>query len=130
MKELKKLREGKVYFPLTPCRWVGKPKVNEVYNITMSCGGGMGGSRWQEYVVDSNVKEGLNEYTTIEGKTITLNGRFIVKAERFYLVRVKYIHANTNFEETIGKEQELVFLSDTNKIRLVNEYGSEEKYYD
>lgn len=122
MKELTEVKDGKIYYPLTPCSWVGKPKVSKVLDITMSCGGGMGGCKWHEYVEDDSVKEGISNYKSIDGKVVCLNSRWIVKAEHRYIVRVTYVHNNGNFGETMGMRLESVFISDSNKVVLMNSY--------
>jgi len=110
-----------VKYPLTPCKWVGEPRYKTVLRLTVTCGGGLGGSRWFEYTTSQRAYEGLHTYRLVNGKEVQLNSMYIVKAERFYLMRVPYIHTNTNFPETMGKVQELLLLvNEKKKLQVDN----------
>ena len=51
----------------------------EGYRIKMSCGGGMGGSSWYEYVTDIDSSDPNYELvTTLDGQTKRLGKQFIV----------------------------------------------------
>lgn len=123
MTEIKKLTDGKIYYPKTPCEWVGKPKVSKILDVLVSCGGGMGGAQWHEYITDKKVSGvGLHDYKRIDGTKVSLNSRWVVKVDYVYLIRVNYKHYNTNFSSTYGTTQELVFISDTDKVVLIKNY--------
>ena len=82
--------------PCTPGKWVGNPEYAAYLEILMTCGGGMGGKSWYEYVketkTDLSELNGIIYLTNIDGKEIALNTRYIVKAE---LVRVMTVHYET-----------------------------------
>ena len=71
----------KMYLPNTPSKFVGKAKVIKVQKVKMTCGGGMGGASWDEYIVDfpESIESGLVKVTNHKGKKMTLNTRYIVK---------------------------------------------------
>jgi len=51
----------------------------EGYRIKMSCGGGMGGSKWWEYVTDIDSSDPNYEFVTcLDGQTKRLGKQFIV----------------------------------------------------
>lgn len=119
---IKHSKDGKIYLPVSPSKYLSKPKVSSVIVVKMSCGGGMGGSCWNEYLLDKDIKDGLNTYTRIDGIKIKINSKYVVRVVYgMYIVKVKYIHFNYNFKETIDKEQELLVLSDVKDVELKNE---------
>ena len=116
-------KDGKVYFPQTHCEWVGKMTVKKVIIVTMTCGGGMGGSRWSEFLIADDIKDGLQTYTRIDGVKIKINSKYVVRVVYdMYMAKAKYIHYNKCFSDTFGKEQELCVLSDVKDMKLCNEY--------
>ena len=124
-KTIKHSKDGRIYFPLTPCEWLDKPKVEKIIVVRMSCGGGMGGSRWNEYLLDDDIKDGLNTYTRVDGIKVKINSAYVVRVVYgMYFVKVKYKHYNSNFKETIRTEQELYVLSDVKDVKLVDDYKS------
>jgi len=121
-KKMFRSSDGRIYYPLTPCVWTSKPTRRQIMDLTISCGGGMGGSKWHEYVFDNQVYNGLHGYQNINGDTIILNSAYIVKAEYTLLVKVSYKHDNSNYPATRGTEQQLLVLSDSQVIKLIKEY--------
>lgn len=89
--EIKYLKDavlGKIY---TPSEWIGKPEYTSVTRLRMTCGGGMGGSSWYEYVhrvagISSNA---IVRFIRYDGKPIIINTAYIVEAEDFTLATVK-----------------------------------------
>ena len=76
--------------PRTPSVWVTKDVCyDEITRIKMSCGGGMGGSKWYEYVervpLDALAKigRGCVVLRTYEGKDVLINMDYVVEAEQF-----------------------------------------------
>lgn len=121
-KTIRYSKDGKVYFPNTPCEWLSKMTVTKVIVVTMTCGGGMGGSRWKEFLIDDDIKDGLHTYTRIDGVKIKINSKYVVRVVYgMYMAKVKYIHYNENFSDTCGKEQELYVLSDVKDMKLFDE---------
>ena len=63
---------------LQPTKRLDKHK-KEGYRIKMSCGGGMGGSSWYEYVTDIDSSDPNYEVvTTLDGQTKRLGKKFTV----------------------------------------------------
>lgn len=87
--------------PKTPARWDGNPVFTPITRILMSCGGGMGGSRWYEYVkrVPHSDMNGLKTVTDVDGKEKTINAAYVVAMEDFSLVNCFYISNNPNFKK-------------------------------
>ena len=126
-KKMKHSEDGKIYLPLSPSKYLSKPKVSSVIVVKMSCGGGMGGSRWNEYLLDKDIKEGLNTYTRIDGVKIKINSKYVVSVVYgMYIAKVKYKHFNHNFMETFDKEQELLVLSGVKGVKLIDDYKTME----
>lgn len=120
------LKENKVYLPLSPAKFVGK-EVVDALSIMMSCGGGIGGSKWREYVEPCYVKEGLNEVHDIVGnKDKILNSEFMVMVEKVKLVKTTVVHNNSNFENTVGVPVDYWYVYYGNEdIEFFNEYKYE-----
>lgn len=128
MNTIKYLKDNRIYYPLTPCTWLGQ-KAEKITDIMMSCGGGMGGAQWHEYIKGHiDLKDGLNTYTRIDDTKVCLNSKWIVKAEFVYLIRAKYIHHNINVKDTMGTEQELLVFSKSKYTELVRTYKSINDY--
>ena len=75
-----KIRIG---LPCTPSKFV-KRRDMLGYKVKMSCGGGMGGSVWNEYLCN-DVPEGSYQIIRIEdyaGMPKSINTNFVVKSER------------------------------------------------
>lgn len=123
---VKILKENKVYLPLSPSKFVNK-EVIDALCIIMSCGGGMGGSKWREYVEPCHIKDGLNEvHDIVDNKDIILNSNFIVEIEKVKLVKTTVIHNNENFKNTLGVPIDYWYVYYGNEdIEFVNEYKYE-----
>jgi len=87
--------------PKTPARWDGDPVFTPITRITMTCGGGMGGSRWYEYVkrMPHSDMTGLKTVLDVDGKEKTVNTAYVVEMEDFTLVNCFYISNNSNFQK-------------------------------
>ena len=86
---LKKTRLGR---QKTPSRWVKeKPDYLLITRIKMTCGGGMGGSSWYEYVyrVEEIPSNTIMKFKRYDGKEITINTSYIVSAEDFKLAKAE-----------------------------------------
>lgn len=121
------VRNGKtvrVGFPMTPSEWVGKPERKPISRVKMTCGGGMGGSVWFEYVdrflyLDIPMDK-MKILTRIDGESICVNPRYMVMVEDFTLVTVKYKTQHPDYKGRILEKQFLV--KDGAIINAVNEY--------
>ena len=100
-KNLKKDTVIKKKTPLSPGKWTSEPEYRKISCIRVSCGGGMGGAQWLEYVdrINNRWLSG-NKFVTIkriDGKEITINADNIVSVENFTLVTAKYFSSNPNY---------------------------------
>lgn len=114
--------------PMTPGHWTDAPDSREVTRITMTAGGGMGGSKWTE-TVDSvsqrHIEEAMSKnlpllVRTYDGRSVLLNLRFMVKAENFTMVTRHYESHNKNFKTGVYTCRWLLPLNTT--VRFANEY--------
>lgn len=112
---------------VSPSKWVGTPEYMLITRLEMTCGGGMGGSRWYEYVarlkqIPSNEMIKVHRY---DGKDIYINTSYVVSAENFTLGKAelditkwKYYHTpNVNNETVI--ETQYVLLDDGMELTLL-----------
>lgn len=68
----------------SPSKYVSYNTI-DIYRVEMSCGGGMGGAHWSEFVTeDIQEHEGnmLIKRTNIYGKEIKINTKWVVKTEK------------------------------------------------
>ncbi|RAP49228.1 MAG: hypothetical protein BZ138_08100 [Methanosphaera sp. rholeuAM270] len=116
---IKVLEGNKIGYPTSPSLWTGEPEYVEIMVFTVSCGGGMGGSKWYEYVLREEINPNtLQEFTTIEGDKILINTSNVVKVSYYTLVRARYKTINYIYFE-VKSEYE------TNPIDTILEKGSE-----
>lgn len=98
---VKEVGFGKSY---SPSKFVSYEEV-DAYCVTMSCGGGMGGSCWEELITEDipcGVGEQVIERTDVYGRKIKINTRWIVKSEK---IRVGiYLENVTDWAKIKGKE--------------------------
>ena len=116
----------KMYLPNTPSKFVGKAKVLKVKKVKMTCGGGMGGASWDEYVVDfpETPKCDLIKVTNYKGEKMTLNTRYVVKVTDSQIVIITTDSQNPHYYGTKRFYYETPCDDD---IVLCNEYGDSEK---
>lgn len=81
--------EKKVFIcaPCTPANLV-KREFSECYKVKMTCGGGMGGSVWDEYL-EYDIPPGETKIVTtknIFGQSLRINTAYAVKSERVRIV--------------------------------------------
>ena len=116
----------KMYLPNTPSRFVGKPKVIKVKRVKMTCGGGMGGASWDEYIVDlpESTEQGLIKVTNYKGEKMTLNTRYVVKIVDSQIVAITTDSQNPNF---YGKKSFYYETPCDDNVVQCNEYGGNDK---
>ena len=99
MTKLYTLKQNTLGVPCTPGKWAGKPQYKDYLEILMTCGGGMGGKSWYEYIAetetDFTVVGPMIYVKDIEGNFIWLNTRYVVKAQKVNVMTVKYNSENT-----------------------------------
>lgn len=70
----------------SPSHAYGKTIENKVCELTVSCGSGIGGSCWEEYIVENldNLarKTGLHKFKNIYGEEIVINMANVVKVRK------------------------------------------------
>lgn len=115
--------------PMTPGNWVSKTaEYVPVTRLCMSCGGGMGGSKWYEYVnripLDELSEKKTIVATTWDGKRKLINMDYVVKAEEFTIMKAVYISMNPNFPT--GEYLVARLVEDGAKVSLINEFQRED----
>lgn len=97
-----KVYNGTLGLPYLPAKWVGKEKYTKILKVRMTCGGGMGGASWYEYIKEIPMEELINNdklvVKTFDGEEKLINTRYLVKAERFTIVTRKFYNENSNFD--------------------------------
>lgn len=96
-----KIKSGdSIYLPMAPAQWLDNSfkRVNCML-VLMSCGGGMGGSSWYEFIKPTDFNDGLIEVEGIHGDKFFLNTDFIVKVSWCDFIMVDYYTTNPNFGE-------------------------------
>lgn len=82
----------KIYRSCNPSKFVKHEEIHGILKVKMSCGGGMGGAQWYEYIQEPNDFELEGEspvwVTNYLGEEMLLNPRFIVKANRISIAKV------------------------------------------
>ena len=116
----------KMYLPNTPSKFIGMAKVIKIKKVKMTCGGGIGGASWDEYVVDfpETPKCDLIKVTDYKGKKMTLNTRYIVKVTDSQIVMIATDSKNPNY---YGKKKFYYETPCDDDIVLCNEFGDSEK---
>ena len=117
----------KMYLPNNPSKFIGKAKVIRVKRVKMTCGGGIGGSCWDEYVVDfpETPKHDLIKVTDYKGKKMTINTVYVVKVVDSQIVVITTDSKNPNYYGTKSFYYETSCDED---VVLCNEYGNSEKH--
>lgn len=119
----------KIGVPLTPSV-IKNTFENEGFEITLSYGGGLGGSREVLNVVTNITDDMLwSDYftcQTIYGKTVTINTRFVVKVEKVTYVTIQGEHNNSNFIEKGNKFICVHRIYEHNDYIIVNKYNDKE----
>lgn len=127
--------EKEVYKIYKTCSPSETPVVTDVKNvllITMSCGGGMGGSKWDELVLDdckinsNNLQSFIN---AVNGQEYMLNTSNMVKIVPKQMLRVyDDVTAHCNFtSKTVEKawNERIIVLDRDEKWECVDKYGTE-----
>ena len=72
---IKHSKDGKIYLPVSPSKYLSKPKVSSVIVVKMSCGGGMGGSCWNEYLLDKDIKDNMEILNQLKKNDNNISGK-------------------------------------------------------
>ena len=115
----------KMYLPNTPSQFVGDAKIFKVKKVKMTCGGGIGGNSWYEYIVDfpQNFGNGMLNVTNYKGEKMMLNIRYIVKVSDSQVVGITTNSQNNNYYGVKTNYYETPIDDD---VELCKEYGNNE----
>lgn len=116
----------KMYLPNTPSRFIGKARVMKVKRVKMTCGGGMGGASWNEYVLDfpETPKHDLIKVTNYKGEKMTINTAYVVKIMDSQIVAIVTDSQNPTFR---GKKCFYYETPCDDNVVLCSEYGPNDK---
>lgn len=113
----------KIGLPNTPSCFVGKEKIIKAQKVLMTCGGGMGGTQWNEYIVDFpdylTPNDTLIDVTNYLGEKIKLNVAYIVKVSDTQIVSFTTDSKNPHNK---GKFKFFYETPIDNKVILVREF--------
>lgn len=115
--------------PLTPSTWVGEPKYYPITRIKMTCGGGMGGSSWYEYVERFSLNDisdrplgTMWRIKTVDGNEKLINPNYVVEVDsEITMVCVTFDSRNPHFEKGIYTYRFLY--RDGTKVSLSDRFG-------
>ena len=131
---VRKLHGKTVYLPCTPSKWLSEllPSVESCLKLTITSGGGMGGSRWKRFVkpmgLDIIPSNQLVKFIDIiNGEDILINTSFIVEAKEMNFFTVSF---HTDNEHMGVGDKKLYFCTDKDNtnIMLSNKYKSLDTY--
>ena len=134
MVKVRYLNGKTVYLPCTPSEWLSQPlpSVESCLKLTITSGGGMGGSKWKRFVkaipTDIIPSNQLMKFTNIiTNEEIVINTSFIVEIKEMNFFKVSY-HSD-NKHVGVG-DKNLYFCTDktNNKIMLSNKYRMISEY--
>lgn len=122
--------------PCTPSKYV-KSFEKVGYRIKMSCGGGMGGSVWNEYFAE-NVPEGEHKLVSLEdytGRNKTINTKYVVKSEPVIIVTFlfdvtahRFYGKDNKNNEKVYNEIIFAYSPEYDGVNFVNKFISIEDY--
>lgn len=127
---IKKLKDNTIYLPCTPSNWVSEPRYTQITRINLTSGGGMGGSRWTEYVTKTKsiIPNTIQRFTRINGKKVKLNTSYITDAEDFILVSVDFDNRNPNAYHLGLNTLQYIMDEDLGEVTLQGSYGETKTY--
>ena len=122
------LKNTLIGLPRTPGVWVSLPEYRPITRINMSCGGGMGGSHWYEYVERIDISKLENHGTsqlikvkTIDGNDKLINLNYVVEIDsEVTLVSATMRSENHNFP--VGTYEYRFLVRDGRKVKLVDHH--------
>lgn len=100
-KYLKEVNTNEVVgVPMTPSEWIGDVEYIPVSKIRITCGGGMGGASWDEYVEmieDIPTDKMIKVKRVIDNKELIINPRYIVTSENYEIAHRKLDSCNPHY---------------------------------
>lgn len=116
--------------PMTPGNWVATSEDVQYIPVTrlkMSCGGGVGGAQWYEYIQRIPLEELAAKdrivAVTWDGKRKLINLRNVVTADEYTIASAVYHSGNPNFP--VGEYLMSRLVPDGTKIQLVESFQSD-----
>ena len=128
LRYIKRLKGNRIYFSSTPSRWVGISERIPVLKLTLTSGGGMGGSRWTRYIKPQKIEQGLGWYETVNGEEIMINGAYIVEVEKVDIITADYISNNSNLGHHNTLCTTVVYTDRNTDVQLISEYKDKDKW--
>lgn len=97
----KKFNNGIIDKPMTPGYWLKEtPQYKNITRIEMTCGGGIGGSHWYEYVNEIPLKEikpnQMLTIITIDGEEKLINTNYVVSVDNSYQIVDIFYHSDNH----------------------------------
>ena len=123
------LKSNKIYFPRGDSEWVGISNPKQMMRVTITAGGGMGGSRWERYIEPTTITDGLNTVTDINtSEEFIINSAYIVEIHTYDLYTCKYLCTNHNFN-MVNELCSFQIYTDTGAdVVLMDKYESMDKW--
>ena len=130
MEKIPQLKDNLIYLPCTPSRWTGEPEYKKITRIRITTGGGIGGSKYSEYIEQTDDIESnkIQEFTRITGKKVKINTRYITDLEDFILVTVKLENENHNCYHLGLNTFQYIMDESLGEAILINRYGDTRTY--
>lgn len=130
MQKIPQLKNKQIYYPCTPGKWISEPEYKKITKIQLTSGGGITGSKWVEYVeqTDNIESNTIQEFTRITGKKIKINTSYITYAEDFILVSVMFDNKNPNVHHLGINVIQYIMDEDIGEVCLLNGYGQTQTY--
>ena len=120
----------KFYLPNTPSYFVGDVDIKKVKKVKMTCGGGMGGSCWYEYISCDTMPEDLNygliNVVNYKGEKITINTMYVVKITEREVASIVTDSQNPHYS---GIKKFFYEIPCGEEVGLCNEYGRTEEQH-
>lgn len=118
---------GALFLPKTPAHWLGdEPEYRKISRVEMTCGGGMGGCHWYEYINRGEMQDvtvggvKMLECTRWNGKKVTINPQYVVAIEDYTLLLATYYSRNPNYPT--GEYTVKYLAQDWQTVELVNDW--------
>lgn len=118
----------KIYRSCNPSKFVKHEEIHGILKVKMSCGGGLGGAQWYEYIKEpcEGELEGDSPVwvTDYLGEELLINPKFIVKANRISITKV--VEDITEWKRALDGKQYLqtmyIEISPYEAVTLADEY--------
>ena len=97
--------------------------------MTITAGGGMGGSLWYEYVRPETIPANtIAEFCDINGHEVSINTRYVVMVRKVTVVECATMCANHNFYKEPTLERFRFQVPNGTEVKQVEEFTKEKIY--